>query len=64
MKGVTILKNEKNNRKIIQIDIKEVAKRPNEFEDLVDVLIAEDRKDEKEISWETVKTQLKKKGKL
>jgi hypothetical protein len=64
MKGVTILKNEKNNRKIIQIDIKEVAKRPNEFEDLVDVLIAEDRKDEKEIAWEDVKTQLKKKGKL
>ena len=47
MKGVTILKNEKNNRKIIQVDIKEVAKRPNEFEDFVDVLIAEDRKDEK-----------------
>lgn len=64
MKGVTILKNEKNNRKIIQVDIKEVAKRPNEFEDFVDVLIAEDRKDEKEIGWEAVKAQLKKKGKL
>ncbi len=64
MKGVTILKNEKNNRKIMQVDIKEVAKHPNEFEDLVDVLIAEERKDEKEIGWEAVKTQLKKKGKL
>jgi len=64
MKGVTILKNEKDNRKILQVDIKEVAKRPNEFEDLMDVLIAEDRKDEKEVSWEEVKKQLTKKGKL
>jgi len=31
MKGVTILKNEKNNRKILQLDIKEVAKHPTEF---------------------------------
>ena len=64
MKGVTILKNEKNNRKILQIDIKEVAKHPNEFEDLVDVLIADDRKDEKDVNWDDLKKQLKKKGKL
>lgn len=64
MKGVTILKNEKNNRKIVQLDIKEIAKRPDEFENLIDVLIAEDRKDEKEIGWDAVKIQLKKKGKL
>ena len=64
MKGVTILKNEKNNRKILQIDIKEVAKHPNEFEDLVDVLIADDRKDEKDVNWDDLKKQLKQKGKL
>jgi hypothetical protein len=64
MKGVTILTDEKNNRKILQADIKEIAKRPNEFEDLMDVLVAEDRKNEKEIAWDEVKKQLKKKGKL
>lgn len=64
MKGVAILKNEKNNRKILQIDVKEIAKQPNEFEYLMDILIAEDRKDERELDWEEVKKQLHKKGKL
>jgi hypothetical protein len=63
MKGVTILKDEKNN-KILQVDIKEVAKNPGKFEDLMDIIIAEARKDEKKVSWETAKKQLKKAGKL
>ena len=63
MKGVTILKDEKNN-KILQVDIREVAKNPGKFEDLMDIIIAEARKDEKKVSWETAKKQLKKAGKL
>ena len=64
MKGVTILKDEKNNNRILQIDVKEVAKNPGRFEDLMDIIIAESRKDEKKTSWETAKKQLKKAGKL
>jgi len=64
MKGVIILTDEKNKRKILQVDIKEVAKNPEKFEDLMDVIIAEARKDEKKIPWETAKQQLKKTGKL
>jgi len=64
MKGVTFLKNEKNNRQILQIDVKEMAKNPLKFEELIDVVIAEARKNEKKISWETAKKQLKKAGKL
>jgi len=64
MKGITIFKDEKNNKKILQVDIKEVAKHPTQFEELMDVLVAEARKDEKEIGWTTAKKQLKKKGKL
>ena len=64
MKGIAIFKDEKSNRRILQVDIKEVAKRPNQFEDLMDTLIAEARKDEKEIGWDSVKRQLRKKGKL
>jgi hypothetical protein len=64
MKGVTFLKNEKNNRQILQIDVKEIAKNPSKFEDLMDVVIAEARKNEKKVSWETAKKQLKKAGKL
>lgn len=64
MKGVTILKNEKNNRKIVQFDVKEIAKSPAKFEELLDVLVAEERIQEKDISWRDVKTQLKKAGKI
>jgi len=64
MKGITFFKDEKNNKQILQIDIKEVAKNPAKFEDLMDVVIAEARKSEKKISWETAKKQLKKAGKL
>jgi hypothetical protein len=64
MKGITIFKDEKNNRKVLQVDIKEVAKHPNQFEDLMDVLVAEARKDEREIGWSAAKKQLRKKGKL
>jgi len=64
MKGITFLKDEKSNKKILQIDVKEVAKNPEKFEDLLDIIIAEARKDEKTIPWETAKKQLKKGGKL
>ena len=64
MKGVTILTDEKKKRKILQVDIKEVAKNPEKFEDLLDVIIAEARKGEKKIPWEKAKQQLKKAGKL
>jgi hypothetical protein len=64
MKGVTILKDERRNRRILQVDIKEIAKNPSQFEDLMDVLVAESRKDEKSVDWSEVKKSLKKKGKL
>ncbi len=64
MKGVTILTDEKKKRRILQVDIKEVAKNPDQFEDLIDVLVAESRKDEKPIAWNEAKKTLKKKGKL
>ena len=64
MKGVLVLTDERKKRKILQVDIKEVAKNPDEFEDLIDVLVAESRKNEPKVSWETVKKNLRKKGKL
>jgi hypothetical protein len=64
MKGVTILMDEKRKRKIFQVDIKEVAKNPDDFEDLIDVLVAESRRDEPKVSFEVVKKNLRKKGKL
>jgi hypothetical protein len=64
MKGVTIFKDEKNNRKILQVHIKEIAKNPDDFEDLIDILVAEARRNEPKRTLEEVKRSLKKKGKL
>jgi hypothetical protein len=60
MKGVTFLTDETNKKRLLQIDIKEIAKNPEKFEDLMDVVIAESRKDEPKISWEEAKKKLKK----
>ena len=64
MKGFSVIADKTNKGKILQIDVKELVKNPQKFEDIIDVLIAEERKDEKSIPWEEAKKQLKKVGKL
>jgi hypothetical protein len=64
MKGVTFITDETNNKRYVQLDIKEVAKNPEMFEDLLDIIVAEARKNEKKIPLEDVKKKLKKAGKL
>lgn len=64
MKGVTFITDETNKKRYVQFDIKEVAKNPEKFEDLLDIIVAESRKNEKKVSWEDAKKKLKKTGKL
>ncbi|MDH5475729.1 MAG: hypothetical protein OEX22_08580 [Cyclobacteriaceae bacterium] len=64
MKGVTFITDETHNKRFVQIDIDQLEKHQNKVEDLLDVIIAESRKDDDEISWEEVKEQLKASGKL
>lgn len=64
MKGFALLVKPDRKGKILQIDVKELVKNPQKFEDMIDVLIAEERKTEKSIPWEQAKKQLKKVGKL
>ncbi len=64
MRSVTILTDKKRNRNILQVDLKTLAKHPEEVEDLIDVIVAESRKNEKDISFEEVKKTLKKNGKI
>ena len=64
MKGFSLLDDKTNKKRILQIDVKELVKNPQKFEDMVDVLVAEERKAEKSIPWEDAKKQLKKAGKL
>jgi len=64
MKGVDFITDDKNRRKAVVIEIKTIEQHPEEVEDLIDVIVAESRKDEPKRSWEEVKKSLKKKGKL
>ncbi len=64
MKGFSLLVDKKSKKEILQIEVKELVKNPQKFEDMLDVLIAEERKNEKSIPWEQAKKQLKKAGKL
>jgi hypothetical protein len=63
-KGFSLLIDKKSKKEILQIEVKELVKNPQKFEDILDVLIAEERKNEKSIPWEKAKKQLKKEGKL
>lgn len=58
MEAVTILKNQENNHKLVQIDIDEIADNDEMIEELFDFLTIELRRNEETISWEEVKKQL------
>ncbi len=64
MKGVNFITDDKNRKKAVIIDLKTIEHHQEEVEDLLDVIIAESRKDEPKRSWDDVKRSLKKKGKL
>lgn len=64
MKGVTFITDETHNKRFVQIDLEQLEKHQNKIEDLLDVIIAESRKDDEEMSWEDVKAQLKASGRL
>lgn len=50
MKGLSILYDERRKKRIVQIDLDTVSKDPEAVEDLLDVLVAEARRDEPTIS--------------
>ncbi len=64
MKGVSYITNNKNQKTAVVIDLKLLKKYEEQLEDLFDVVIAESRTEEASVSWETIKKNLRKKGKL
>ena len=64
MKGISFLTDDKNKKKAVVIDLKDIEKNEEEIHEFIDVLVAESRKNEELISWEDAKKALKKKGKL
>jgi hypothetical protein len=62
---LSFVTDETRKRRYAQIDLKGIAQYDNEaLEDLVDVLVAEARRYEKSIPWESVKAELIKEGKI
>lgn len=64
MKGVRVLFDEVNQKRVIQIDVEEIDPADELLEDLVDTILAEQAKDDEKYDWEDVKRLLKKEGKL
>jgi len=64
MKGVSFVTNDRNEKVSVLIDLKTLSKHQDDIEDMLDVIIAESRKDDEYVSWEDAKKELKKAGKL
>jgi len=64
MKGVTYITDDKNRKKAVVIQLKTLEEYDDHLGDLLDVIIAESRRDEPSVPWQEIKKRLKKKGKL
>ena len=64
MKGVSFVTNDRNERVAVQIDLKLLNKYQEDIEDLLDSIVAEQRKGQGDVSWASAKKELKKAGKL
>jgi hypothetical protein len=64
MKGVVIKEDKARRKRYMEIDIKAVREDREWISDLVDLLIAESRRDEKRIPWSVIKAELKREGRL
>lgn len=64
MKGVTFVTNDRDEKVAVQIDMKTLGKHQNAIEDLLDIVVAESRKNDEDVSWTDAKKELKKAGKL
>ncbi|MBL7718683.1 MAG: hypothetical protein JNL72_07595 [Flavipsychrobacter sp.] len=64
MKGVTFVMDDNDRRVAVQIDMKTLIARQEEIEDLLDVIVAESREEDEDISWDDAKNELRKSGML
>ena len=60
MKGVSYITDEKNRKKAVVIDLKTLEEYDDQIGDLLDVIIAESRRDGTSVSWADMKKRLKK----
>ncbi|HSZ31657.1 MAG TPA: hypothetical protein VK772_00015 [Puia sp.] len=60
MEGITIFTLDGTDKKILQFAVGEMTRHPRMFENLINVAVAESRKNEKKISGASAKKELKK----
>lgn len=58
MEAITVLKDESNNRRLLQIDLDALAANEELLEDVYDIIAIELRRHEESIPWEEAKKQL------
>ena len=63
MKGISYLTDESSNKKAVVIELSVLQNKPQQVEDLLDVLVAESRKNEPKLDWADVKRNLLAKSK-
>jgi len=63
MKGISYLTDESNKKKAVVIELTTLQQNPKQVEDLLDILVAESRKDEPKLDWADVKQILLNKAK-
>ena len=60
MKGVSFATNDKNEKIAVQLDLKMLGKHQEEIQDILDVIIAESRENDEDVSWTSAKKKHKK----
>lgn len=64
MKGISYITDDTARRKAIVIDLDAIAGQEEELQELIDVLVAESRKDNELVDWQKAKEELRLQGKL
>ncbi len=64
MKGISIIHDQTNDKKYVQIDLEKLEEYQSALEDLFDAIIAESRKNDETISLEELKVRLQLSDKL
>jgi hypothetical protein len=64
MEGVTLIKDITHNKQLVQIEIDNIEKLEEDWEDILDVIIAGLRKDDEKITLAQLEKELLNEGKL
>ncbi len=59
MKGVSIILDETNSKRYLQIDMELISSKRGELDDYLDLLLIEERKDEPTVPFEVVEQRIK-----